>query len=320
MRRRFLGAMVMAAAAVTPLGKALARAKFRRLGAEALVIRELHHSAFPYDGVNPDTGEPFLTLVDGKRLGHVSPRGGALWQEDAYSDRRSLLYLPKGFDLAKPAALVVFLHGNEAVLARDVVERQQVPQQLAGSGLNAALVAPQLAHDARDSSPGNFWRPDYFAQYLHEAAGALAKLHGQDAREADFDRLPVILVAYSGGYFPAAWCLKLGGANTRIAGLVLMDALYGDTEKFDAFITGHKAKAFVFSAYGPASKRWNLELMGRLAAHGTAFQQGVPDTLKAPGIAFAEVSGDVGHVDFLSQAWVVEPLRDLLSRIVGLRA
>ncbi|MFT3989281.1 alpha/beta hydrolase [Aestuariivirga sp.] len=311
--------MAAALAAATPLGRALARSRFRKLTRDAMVIRELRHSAFPYDGVNPDTNEPFITLVDGKRPGHVSPRGGVLWQDETYSDRRSLLYLPKGFDLAKPAALMVFLHGNEAILQRDVVDRQQVPQQLADSGLNAALVAPQLAHDARDSSPGNFWRAGYFRQYLKEAGSALAKLHGQEARGEDFDRLPVILVAYSGGYFPAAWILKAGGANQRISGLILMDALYGDTEKFDAFIAERHAHAFVFSAYGKSSARWNTGLMGRFAARGFPFTTDIPQKLKAPAIAFAEVPEDIKHVDFLSQAWTQEPLRDVLARVSAYR-
>ena len=106
-------------------------------------------SPCPYDGAVPADGKPFITTVDGRRA-HVSPRGGIRWEDVTYSDRRVLLYIPKGFDPSRPALIVVYLHGNNATLQRDVVQRQRVPQQLAASGLNAVLVAPQLALDAAD--------------------------------------------------------------------------------------------------------------------------------------------------------------------------
>ena len=52
---------------------------------------------------------------------------------------------------------------------RDVSDRQQTPQQVAQSHLNAVLLAPQMAVDALNSSAGNFWRPGAFAQFLDEA-------------------------------------------------------------------------------------------------------------------------------------------------------
>ena len=41
--------------------------------------------------------------------------------------------------------IVVFFHGNGATLERDVRDRQLVPQQISDSGVNAVLLAPQLA-------------------------------------------------------------------------------------------------------------------------------------------------------------------------------
>ena len=48
--------------------------------------------------------------------------------------------------------IVVFFHGNGATLERDVRDRQLVPQQISDSGVNAVLLAPQLAVNAADSS------------------------------------------------------------------------------------------------------------------------------------------------------------------------
>ena len=135
------------------------------------------NAPFPYIGTVPSDGNgddlPFLDAQEGSRRGHTSARGGIYWENETYSDRRSLLYIPQGFDIRKPAAIVVYFHGNRALLARDVVDRQQVPRQLAESHLNAVLVAPQFARDALDSSAGGFWQPGAFARFLREAADRL---------------------------------------------------------------------------------------------------------------------------------------------------
>ncbi len=105
-------------------------------------------SPFPYRGEVPEKNRPFLDVTQGERRGHASARGGTYWEDETYSDRRVLLHIPKGFDPRKPSLIIVFLHGNEARLTRDVRKRQQVPRQVAESGLNAVLLAPQFAVDA----------------------------------------------------------------------------------------------------------------------------------------------------------------------------
>ncbi|MGE5151636.1 MAG: hypothetical protein ACM3II_16070, partial [Rhodospirillaceae bacterium] len=123
-------------------------------------------SAFPYRGLVPDTKKPFLDVHDGKRRGHTTLKGDVCWEDTTYSDRRSLLYLPAGYNPQLPSLIVLFLHGQGATLERDVAARQAIPRQIADSGQNIALVAPQLAFDAPDSSAGNFWKPGHFAAYI----------------------------------------------------------------------------------------------------------------------------------------------------------
>src|SRR5207248_7605838 len=112
-----------------------------------------------------------------------------------------------------------YFHGNKATLQRDVVNRQQVPRQVADSGLNAVLVVPQFAVDALDSSAGRFWEPGIFSRFLSEAGERLARLCGDACAGRNFGDLPVMLIAYSGGYFPAAWVLEVGGAGNRLHGV-----------------------------------------------------------------------------------------------------
>ena len=71
---------------------------------------------------------------------------------------------------------MVFFHGNGATLERDVLAQQLVPQQIPDSGVNAVLLAPQLAVDAADSSAGKFWQPGGFKRFMDELVAHLARL------------------------------------------------------------------------------------------------------------------------------------------------
>src|SRR5450631_1086950 len=121
MRRSFLKSILTAGVWATFAGRVSARRKFKPIAQAISALIKMKHSAFPFEGENPETGEVFLNVIDGARRGHKSPRGGVHWEDEAYSDQRSLFYVPSSFNLNKRAALVVFFHGNEATLERDVM-------------------------------------------------------------------------------------------------------------------------------------------------------------------------------------------------------
>ena len=283
-------------------------------------------SPFPYDGMIPSDGTSFLDYEkDGKR-GHTSPRGQLHLEEEAYHDKRSLLYLPAGFDLSRPdqALILVFFHGNFARLQRDVALRQRVPWQLAQSGLNAALVAPQFAVDIADSSAGWFWQPGVFQRYLAEAAEHLAALRGEPCTRSIFDRLGVVLVAYSGGYDPTAYALAVGGADSRIRGVILLDGLYGETDKFDKWIrntVSGEGAGFFFSAYSDSSHDENVALQQSLVAQGIKIDTSPqPLRLRRGSATFLFAGPGIAHQDFVTDAWVHDPLKTVLAAIEGYRA
>ena len=162
---RWLSLIAGAAVAFGSGNASFAQSGLAPLAAAKTALVRFENSPFPYRGEVPEKNRPFLDTVEGERRGHASPRGGVYWEDLTYSDRRSLLHIPKGFDPRRPALIVVFFHGNEAMLTRDVRDRQQVPRQVAASGLNAVLVAPQFAVDALDSSAGRFWQTGVFTQF-----------------------------------------------------------------------------------------------------------------------------------------------------------
>jgi len=277
-------------------------------------------SAFPYRSVVPDTNKPFLDARDGAKRGHTSLRGEVYWEQTTYSDRRSLLYLPAGYDPQRPSLIVLFLHGQGATLERDVVNRQAVPRQLAESGQNVALVAPQLALDAGDSSAGNFWKPGHFADYIDEAAERLMRLYGDRRAGANFNQAPVVIVAYSGGYLSAAYALDRGGATHRIKGVILMDALYGDEGKFAAWAAARRRQAFLLSVFTDSTKDENAALEGLLDKRRVPYIKGLPSALSPGTIAFAGCGGLDMHGDFVTRAWRPDPLKHALAMIPGYAA
>jgi hypothetical protein len=275
-------------------------------------------SAFPYDGQPPGYDKPFLDVDKDGRRGHTTRSGTIHWQDTTYADRRVLLHIPRGFNPARPGLIVVYFHGNAATLERDVQKRQQVHRQVAQSGLNAVLVAPQLAVDAWDSSAGRFWEQGALRRFLEEAAAHLARLHGDPRLLGAFDAMPAVIVAYSGGYLPAVWSLHHGGAGDRVQGVILLDALYGEMEKFARWIAA-RSNAFFLSAYSRSVREENATFQKLLTERSIDFATSLP-TILAPGsVAFLATADEVQHKDFVSSAWVGDPLKAILERIPGYR-
>jgi hypothetical protein len=274
-------------------------------------------SAFPYIGVVPDTKKLFLDVKQGNRRGHTTLRGEVCWDDVTYHDRRSLLYLPAGYTPALPGLIVVFLHGQGATLERDVIARQGIARQVSESGQNVALVAPQLAVDAPDSSAGNFWKAGHLARYIDEAAERLMRLYGDKRAGPHFNASPVIIVAYSGGYLSAAYGLGQGGATYRIKGVILMDALYGDEDKVAYWAVTRRQTGFLLSAYTDSTREENANLQAMLDKHRIAHADALPRNLSPGTMTFLSCGSADLHGDFMTKAWGQDPLAQALAMIPG---
>jgi hypothetical protein len=269
---------------------------------------------FPYRGNVPETGTPFLNVNEDGRRGHRTPFGRLYWESETYSDRRVLLHIPKGFDVRRPSVMVVFFHGHGARLERDVMARQRVPAQITASGANAVLVAPQLAVDAKDSSAGKFWEPGAFGRFVAEAGQKLAKLHGDKRSAKTFAKMPVIVVAYSGGYQAAAWSVDKGGLMKRVRGVVLLDALYGELGKFTRWLENDTTNFFV-SAYLGSTQQRNAQLEDMLANRRIAYGNSLDKRIASGAIDIIHAGDGVRHRDLVTHAWTEFPLSDVLKRL-----
>ena len=134
--------------------------------------------------------------------------------------------------------IVVYFHGNLATLERDV---QRPP---AGAAAARRVRAQCRAGGAaiRRRRRGFQRRPLLGAGRVPplprgggRAAGAAARRPAR-ARGAS-SSLPVILVAYSGGYHAGRLVrCTIGGAGERVRGVILLDALYAEMDKFADWI------------------------------------------------------------------------------------
>jgi hypothetical protein len=283
---------------------------------ELTTLVSMKSSAFPYFGNNPASDEPFLNVVKGDRRGHKSFAGRVFWQDETYNDNRVLVHIPENFDVRKPGVIVVFFHGNGATLERDVRDRQLLPRQITESGVNAVLLAPQLAVDAADSSAGKFWQEGGFKRFMAESAEHLGRLYGEPGTARAFAKMPIVIIGYSGGFLPTAYSLDVGGTAGRVRGVVLLDAIYGELDKFASWIENNRAGFFV-SAYTHGTARHDHELMQMLKDEGIAVSESMDGPLKPGRVVFVETGEGITHRNYVTQAWTDDPVKDVLVKMAA---
>jgi hypothetical protein len=284
-----------------------------RFGAITSLV-DFENAPFPYHGRMPGSNRPFLDAGQQDRPAHVNFRGRVFWESQTFGDDRVLLHIPPGFDPSRPAVMVVFFHGHGATLSRDVRDRQQVPAQITAAGMNAVLVAPQFAVDAADSSAGKFWEPNGFKRFLDEAAIKLAKLYGDQRSATAFANMPIVIVAYSGGFGPTLSVLDRGGVSkARIRGVVLLDALYAGIDRFADWIAANRS-AFFVSSYTPHTAHHNADLQRLLRERSVPYNSELRRAHLQGTVTFLP-TGDISHRDFVNRAWTDGPIKDILTRM-----
>jgi hypothetical protein len=178
------------------------------------------------------------------------------------------------------------------------------------------LLAPQLAVDAADSSAGKFWQPGGLKRFVAESADHLAELYGDPNSAKAFANMPVVIVGYSGGFVPTAWSLEVGGLGNRVRGVFLLDAVYGELDKFASWIENNRSGFFV-SAYTRYTKRHDNELIQMLKEKGIAVSDDVDAPLRPGSVVFVETPEGVTHRDYVTHAWIENPLKEVLVKMAA---
>ena len=139
-------------------------------------------------------------------------------------------------------------------------------------------------------------------------------MHGDPGAVRAFASMPVVIVAYSGGYMTAASCIRHGGMGERVRGVVLLDALYGDIDTFAGWISSRQ-KAFFLSAYANSTRAHNAELEEILKGRDVAYKTKLQGPLRGGSVTFISTDPETEHRDFVTHAWTHHPVKDLLQRL-----
>ena len=121
-------------------------------------------------------------------------------------------------------------------------------------------------------APANSGSPAGSSASSTESADHLAELYGDPRAAKAFANMPVIIVGYSGGFVPTAWSLEVGGLGNRVRGVFLLDAVYGELDKFASWIENNRSGFFV-SSYTHYTERHDRELMHMLREKGIAVSE-----------------------------------------------
>src|SRR5262249_17783178 len=146
----------------------------------------------------------------------------------------------------------LFLHGHGSEIETTVAQHLDLPGQLDRAGVNAVLIAPQLALRAQESAPGKFVEPGRAAAFVDEAAGVLRAALG--GGQTAWRRAPLGIAAYSGGYRAAGQVVSRGGIDGRIEGLIMLDAFFADAGLYASWLARHHQRAFLYSIFTRSSE------------------------------------------------------------------
>jgi hypothetical protein len=128
--------------------------------------------------------------------------------------------------------------------------------------------------------------------------------------------MPIVIVGYSGGFMPTAWSLEVGGLSNRVRGVLLLDAVYGELDKFASWIENNRSGFFV-SSYTHYTKRHDRDLMDMLKEKGIAVSEDIDGPLRPGSVVFVETREGVTHRDYVTHAWTDNPVKEVLVKMAA---
>jgi hypothetical protein len=125
-----------------------------------------------------------------------------------------------------------------------------------------------------------------------------------------------VIVGYSGGFLPTAYSLGVGGMSDQVRGVVLLDAVYGQLDKFADWIETHRSGFFV-SSYTHYTAPHDHELMQMLRAKGVTVSEDVDAPLRPGSAVFVETGEGITHRSYVTQAWTKNPIERVLVKMAA---
>jgi len=98
--------------------------------------------------------------------------------------------------------------------------------------------------------------------------------------------------------------------------VVLLDAVYGELDKFAAWIENHRSGFFI-SSYTHYTARHDHELMHMLREKGITVYEDMDRPLRQGSVVFVETGEGVTHRDYVTQAWTKNPIEQVLVKMAA---
>jgi hypothetical protein len=174
----------------------------------------------------------------GRANGHVYDK--VLYSAaEHYHDSIVLIIAPKNLNAKKTIDLVFWFHGWRNNVD-NAAEFYQLTKQFIASHRNAVLILAETAKDAPDSYGGKLENPGVFKALAGDVLNGLKSKH-LISKNCTYGH--ILLGGHSGAYRVMARIIQNGQMPVNEA--MLFDALYGETEKFMAWIKADSAHRFI---------------------------------------------------------------------------
>jgi hypothetical protein len=96
----------------------------------------------------------------------------------------------------------------------------------------------------------------------------------------------------------------------------LLDAVYGELDKFASWIENNRSGVFV-SAYTRSTQRHEDELIRMLGEKGIAISDNLDGPLRPGSVVFIKTADTANHRDYVTYAWTENPLKEVLVKIAA---
>lgn len=157
--------------------------------------------------------------------------------DEHYNDSSVAIFIPKNFTQARKIDIVVHFHGWFNNID-STLQQYRLIEQFVESGKNAILVVPEGPKNAADSFGGKLEDKDGFKKFIDEVIAFLVQQKKVKATRIG----DIILSGHSGGYHVMSYILMQGGMPDHVKEVYLLDALYGETEKYSYWLDHYKGK------------------------------------------------------------------------------
>lgn len=174
----------------------------------------------------------------GRAHGHVYD--SVLYTTDAhYRDSTVLIVAPKNLAAGKTVDMIFWFHGWRNNVDSAAI-RYELTKQFIASKYNAVLVLAEAARNSPDSYGGKLEQPGDFKALVGDV---LTGLRAQHLISNSCQPGHILLGGHSGAYRVMARIIQNG--QMPIDEAMLFDALYGETEKFMAWVKADTTHRFI---------------------------------------------------------------------------